>query len=364
MTGLHVAGNRILNGAGQPVRLLGVNHSGTEYACVGGGTHNGTGYAIFEPPDFGSDPRYLQAIRTWHANAIRVPLNEACWLGLDGLTGPYVGAAYQQATVNFVNAATAAGLAVILELHWSSPGNGSQFVPHGQAPMPDRAHTPDLWRSLAQTFGGNTAVAFDLFNEPYPYNNQDADNAWACWRDGSDPADPTNSTHCVGTEWWDKNGNAFNGGRGYVYAVAGMQELVDAIRSTGATNLILAGGIQYANSLRRWLDYRPTDPAGNLAASWHGYPFNICSTASCWDAQLAPVAAAVPLVAAEIGEGDCTGGFVTPLMSWLDQRAASYLAWVWNQWGCSGMQLMADYYTGSPLGAYSTAVRDHLLAVN
>src|SRR5690348_2548140 len=34
--GLHVAGNRILNSSGQPVRLLGVNRSGAEYACVEG----------------------------------------------------------------------------------------------------------------------------------------------------------------------------------------------------------------------------------------------------------------------------------------------------------------------------------------
>lgn len=34
MTGLHVDGNTIKNGAGQAVRLRGVNRSGTEYKCV------------------------------------------------------------------------------------------------------------------------------------------------------------------------------------------------------------------------------------------------------------------------------------------------------------------------------------------
>src|SRR5471030_816883 len=34
ITGLHVSGNQIFNAAGQPVRLLGVNRSGTEYRCI------------------------------------------------------------------------------------------------------------------------------------------------------------------------------------------------------------------------------------------------------------------------------------------------------------------------------------------
>jgi endoglucanase len=360
--GLHANANRILDGSDKAVRLIGVNHSGTEYACVGGGTQDASGYAIWEPTDFGTRAAYLTAVKSWHANTVRVGLNEACWLGLDGVNPTYTGAAYRRSIADFVTMATSAGLAVILELHWSSPGNGSQFVPHGQAPMPDRDHTPALWRDLADTFKGNSAVVFDLFNEPYPHWNQDADDAWVCWRDGSDPADPGNTNRCVGSEWWDLNGNAFNGGRGYVYPVAGMQELVDAVRGTGARNLILVGGVQYANNLRRWTEWRPSDPAGNLAASWHDYPFNVCAAASCWDAQVAPVAASVPLVAGEIGEGDCASGFVGPLMTWLDQHSASYLAWVWNAWGCSGMQLMADYLTGSPTG-YGQGVHDHFLSL-
>src|SRR5688572_20796041 len=52
ISGLHVVGNQIRNGAGQPVRLLGVNRSGTEYACI-------QGWGIFDGP---SDAASLQAI--------------------------------------------------------------------------------------------------------------------------------------------------------------------------------------------------------------------------------------------------------------------------------------------------------------
>ena len=43
MTGLHVVGNQILNGDGQPLRLRGVNRTSGEYGCI-------FNFAIFEGP--------------------------------------------------------------------------------------------------------------------------------------------------------------------------------------------------------------------------------------------------------------------------------------------------------------------------
>ncbi|MFL6127523.1 MAG: DUF4082 domain-containing protein [Mycobacteriales bacterium] len=362
MTGLHVVGNRIVNADGRTARLVGVNHSGTEYACVGGGKQGASGYAIFEPPDFGSNAAYLTAIRGWGANTIRIGLNQACWLGTSGVTAAHSGPAYRQALSRFVAQATGAGLAVVLELHWSAPGTGPDFVPHGQAPMPDREHSVALWRQVAETFRGNPAVVFDLFNEPYPNANRDDEPAWQCWRDGSDRADAGNSRRCAGTEWWDRDGNRLHGGRGYPYPVAGMQELLDAVRGTGAKNLVLLAGPRYGNSLARWPDYRPSDPTGNLAASWHVYPDNPCASQDCWDASVSPVATQVPVVATEFGQADCRSTFVDPLMSWLDRRGGSYLAWTWNTWGCAGHALVTDAARGTPT-PYGRAVRDHFRAV-
>jgi len=39
--------------------------------------------------------------------------------------------------------------------------------------------------------------------------------------------------------------------------------------------------------LSQWNQYKPGDPKGNLAASWHSSGFNACSTASCWNSQIA-----------------------------------------------------------------------------
>src|SRR5207249_4756006 len=55
ITGLHVVGNQLLNAAGQPVRLLGVNRSSAEYACV-------QGWGIFDGP---TDQASVTAMLAW-----------------------------------------------------------------------------------------------------------------------------------------------------------------------------------------------------------------------------------------------------------------------------------------------------------
>ena len=74
--------------------------------------------------------------------------------------------------------------------------------------------------------------------------------------------------------------------------MAGFQSLVNTVRATGATNVIMIGGLAYSNNLSQWLTYKPTDSRNNLVAFAHIYNFNTCANTSCWDSQLAPVAAA------------------------------------------------------------------------
>ena len=96
------------------------------------------------------------------------------------------------------------------------------------------------------------------------------------------------------------------------YTAVGMQALVDAIRATGASQPILLGGLSYANDLSGWLAHEPTDPDHQLAASFHNYEGEACSTLSCWNDEIAPVAAQVPVVTGEFDENDvCPAGPTT-----------------------------------------------------
>ena len=331
---LHVSGNKLVSSTGATVTLHGVNRSGGEFACVQG---NG----IWDGP---MDQASVAAIKAWHANAVRVPLNEACWNAESYVNSAYAGATYQQAVKDYVSLLNSNGLVAILDLHWTDgqyTGNSagcSDAHATCQKPMPDAAQAVPFWSSVATTFKGNNAVVFDLFNEPYPERaTGDETTGWQCW----------------------KNGGTCNG---ITYQVAGMQTLVTAVRNAGATNVIMLGGLAYSNDLTQWLTYKPTDPSGNLVASHHSYNFNSCSSQSCWTSQLAPVIASVPLVVGELGENDCGHSYIDGLTSWLDSQQTGYLAWTWNTWDCSsGPSLISDY-TGTPT-AYGAGSQAHLASL-
>ena len=332
---LRVSGNKLVDAAGTTRRLLGVNRSGGEFMCV-------QGRGIFDGP---VDDASVQAIADWKANTVRIPLNEECWLGLSNINPAYAGANYINAVKDLVSKVKAHGMTPVVELHWTYgqyTGNSAGCTDvHAtcQKPMPDMQYTPSFWTSVANTFKADPTVVFDLFNEPYPDRaTSTTTQAWQCWRDGGS---------CPGIG----------------YEVAGMQDLVDSVRSTGATNVILAGGIAYSNDLSQWLTYKPTDSAGQLAAAWHVYNFNTCSNESCWNSTLAPVVAQVPLVAGEIGENTCSHGFIDQVMKWFDDRGLSYLGWTWNTWDCSSGPALISSYDGTPT-AFGTGLRDHLRALN
>ena len=332
---LHVSGNEIVNGDDQRVILHGVDRSGGQYACV-------QGWGIWNGP---MNQASVTAIKKWGANAVRVPLNEACWNGESYVKAKYRGTYYRRAVEAYVHLLNRNGLVAILDLHWTdgayrgpaSACSSAQAV--CQKPMPDAAQAIPFWRSVARVFRGNNAVIFDLFNEPYPERAAgDESGGWNCWLHGGT---------C----------------KGIPYPVAGMQSLVNAVRSAGATNVIMVGGLSWANDLTQWLKYEPSDPDRNLAASWHSYSFNLCNTPACWDSQVAPVMAKVPVIVGEMGEKDCADTYIDPLMAWLDSKLTSYLAWSWNVGAsCTSGPSLVTSYNGTPSG-YGVGYRSHLLSL-
>ncbi|HEX3345362.1 MAG TPA: cellulase family glycosylhydrolase, partial [Polyangiaceae bacterium] len=190
-------------------------------------------------------------------------------------------------------------------------------------------------------FKDDPGVVFDLYNEPFikPENAETTD-PWTCWLGGC-----VMRRSAPGGETWKS---------------AGMQALVDAVRATGATNVIVLGGLSYANDLSGWLDHAPNDPLHQLAASFHLYNFAWpCSSSACWTGTLGPLAARVPVLTGELGENDCDRGFVDAYMGWADRQGISYLGWAWNTWDCrSGPSLIRDY-DGTPT-AFGAGLEAHL----
>lgn len=312
-------------------QLRGVNRSGAEYLCI-------NNFGIFEGP---VNDESINHIKSWKANAVRIPLNEECWLGVGNLHPQYYGANYRNAVVSFVNALRKNGISVILDLHWShglytgpaiSCKNESALC---QKPMPNAQYSIPFWKSVAEQFKNDDGVIFELFNEPYPDMVYTGEDAWKCLRDGKLACSK------------------------FPYQVAGMQDLVDAVRSTGASNPIMVGGVDFSNNLDQWLKYVPKDPKNKIVAAWHNYALSKCNNVNCWDKVIAPIANSYSVIVGEIGETDCTHKYIDQLMAWMDGKGISYLGWTWNTWDCRKGPALITNYNGTPT-AYGVGLRDHL----
>ncbi|HEY5241305.1 MAG TPA: hypothetical protein VIJ22_07565, partial [Polyangiaceae bacterium] len=136
---MRVEGNQFFTD-NRAIRLVGVSHSGTESACTEGRGE------IFQGP---SGDTLVLPMLGWKVNTVRVPLNESCWLGIDGLAPMSSGLAYQEAIARFVRMLRSHDLFVVLDLHWNAPGRG---VARSQLPMADADHSAAFWTSVAETF--------------------------------------------------------------------------------------------------------------------------------------------------------------------------------------------------------------------
>jgi hypothetical protein len=329
---VRVEGTQLVDGNGKVVRLLGVNRSGTEYACQGG-------YGFFDGP---SSKRSIRFMKRWKINAVRLPLNETCWLGINGIKPALAGDNYRQTIQTYIQRLNNAGLYVIVDMHLAQPGDGQA---HGIIPMPDADHAPDFWRSVATTFADNHSLLFDLYNEPH------GDISWDCWLNGCDV--PSGGV------------GAFNEDHP-PYHAAGMQELVDAVRSTGATQPLMLGGLEYSRDLSGWLAHRPVDPLGQLVASEHNYGKLAPCGGACKKAILG-VKQQNPVVVGEVGETDCKHRYIDKWLPWADSHGLSYLGWTWDavapgSWTCAGGPSLIENYKGKPT-PFGVGFRDHLLAL-
>ena len=403
---LKISGNQFVDAAGHPMRLFAVHLPSSEEVCVEPLYNPGDAGGVFDglPTD-----ATFAAMRSWHINVVRIPLNEQCWLGVNPVRrhgGPHYGITpltgqaavtagraervhYQSVIKAVVAMANRDGLAVILDLHWTAAGNA---VAYGQWPLPDRQYSIPFWRSVATTFKSDRSVAFELFNEPFQRNptTQALTLSWKCLRDGcrgipnacadcgDGSGDHPNTDGCGArcpTEVVHRGGTLVSGADG-TYTSAGTQALVDTIRATGATQPILVPGRDYTNDLGQWLQYMPHDPLGQIAATLHAYQGLPCDTVTCWDTQVAPVAARVPVVATEFGgdtshESDPCPGVVAyddGFMNWADAHGVSYTGFAWdvdffdNPRPTCSYDLLADP-SGTPRYGQGQAIHDHFVAV-
>lgn len=258
---LHVNGNQILDSSGKPVWLQGVSIPSMEWS--GGGEN------------------ILKSVRVslsdWHARVIRLCIRENFWKG----TGPYQldgGAGYRQLVDDVVNLAGASGVYVVLDLH--------RF----RAPEP--VHV-EFWHDVATRYKDHPVVLFELYNEPH-------DLSWKVWRDGGFVSMEKSTGSPVVVE----NKEKLKG-----FDSVGMQALVDAVRETGAKNIVIAGGLDWSYDLSGILKGYALDDRGGhgIVYSTHVYPWK-----SDWQGKFIEVAKVHPIFIGECGATEERLEFIPP----------------------------------------------------
>jgi endoglucanase len=329
---IRVKGRQLVDGAGHVVQLRGVNRAAFESRC----TYDDSGFN-----DGPVDQLSVTAMLSWKINVVRLTLNEDCWLGVNGLPLGGDAAGYRRAVLGYVSLLRRNGLYVmpVVEVFGPDQQQATQIDY-----MPDRAHMPAFWRSLASALRKDRGVIFDPvtevamadWNDPHPAPA----GQWRCWLKG-----------CTIDSVYDNQPR---------YAAAGLQTLVSTIRATGAKQPIVLGGIDYNADLSQLLTHLPADPAHQLVASTHIYDFvQGKDVASTFHDQIEPIAKRMPVIVGELGERYCDSGsaaYTKSVLATIDAERAKgnvvgVLEWTWNaESGDGGWQCPTGQYgEGGPV---------------
>jgi hypothetical protein len=324
-----VSGNKFVNGSGQVLKLAGIN---TEYFITSGTCVTSQG-----------DSDYLGHVAvyaTWKVNIVRIPLDEDCWLNINGVSGG--GAAYQNAVQAYVTALHAHNMYALLSLVFGAPGAHRSML---NPPLPDSDHSPAFWSQVATAYKNDRGVMFDVLGEPNGITFDDT--GWGNWINGC-------SNNCA----WDSKHNVG-------YNAPGAQSLINNIRTAGATTQpITVAGLAWSQEFGKWLQFKPTDTSNSIAASIHLYAPYSCAAQSCYSAMLGKILNTdTPVMTGEFGDFDCTDTFSTPYMNWADHNGVGYIAWVWRIAGCGEGPSLITNYTGTPTN-YGAGIKGHFIAIN
>jgi hypothetical protein len=317
---LSTSGNQILDANGIPVILRGVTINRMK--------------AI---PEIEWAPQLndasFDAMRSWGINAVRLALGQQLWLETECEYSPKY-ASYVDTVVERI---TSRGMVAILDLHYNTR---KRCMPARMWRMADQGSL-DFWRAVSSRYKTNPLVAFDLYNEPH-------DITWQQWRYG---------------------GMLIDGG--VTWKAAGMQQLYNAVRSTGAENLVYVSG-------NGWATKAPPDEyliAGyNIVYSTHRYtcvhePPPKCTTPNPYDP--APPGQRLsrwesfllrnPVQINEFGwPKPSTNGatFYRNVITWAESQGVGWIAHTWDDLGDDPrFALLKDWVTFDPT-PIGTVVRD------
>ncbi len=292
---------------------------------------------------------YFTMATDWKANVVRVPLNQDCWLS--DPSNPSYDPTYEATVDQQVQWAEQFNMDIILDLHWSDKGTYSvgqaclaASINSGngscQQAMAD-AHSLTFWQQVAAKYKSDPHVIFELYNEPFVGRGPNPNSAsWQLWLNGGvDSADG--------------------------FTIVGMQALYNAVRAAGANNLVIAGGLYWANDVSGVTTY-PIQGT-NIAYAAHVYETGTSALPT-----IATASQSVPIIITEFGDGSgsCATATDTSVTQFANKQGgnAPAVELSWTAWAfyaastpCTFPSLIADSTVYAPT-AEGAIVKAALLA--
>jgi Cellulase (glycosyl hydrolase family 5) len=279
---LTTRGNQIIDGTGHPLILRGLQRFGLE-----GGSAN--------PLPTQAE---IQQLSMWGANEVRISLGEQKLLQNSCDYEPN----YLQVVDKVVQWVTSRGMVALINLHFATAGDCRKPT---LIPMADSPGSLTFWQEVATRYQSNPLVAFDLFNEPY-----------------------------VNQSTW-LNGGSYNFD-GHAIAAAGMQQLYLTVRGTGAKNLIVISGLNYASQPPTefvagtdiaYGVHAYTCPTGPPPGCTHANPFDPSPILDKW----IDLAKTYPVIVSEFGwPNGQSGTYNANVIAYADAHHWSWSGFAWD----------------------------------
>ena len=273
---LHVDGADVKNVAGESLWLQGVAVPSLEWNPKGDSSLN----------------TVVHAIEEWKANVVRLAISDKYWFDTAGSKD--AGEPYRALVDNLVEACASRGVYIILDLHRYKAPSEETIV---------------FWKDCAARYKNHSAVLFGLLNEPHSIT-------WDVWLNGGTIKEKVKAADGVIAE----NNEVYK-----TYESPGMQKVLDAVRETGAKNICVVGGLDWAYDLTGILKgFAMKDTSGNgIIYDSHVYPWK-----SKWQEKFLDLVGKHPILLGENGAPKERMSFIPP------ERHEEAGTWVPDMLGC------------------------------
>jgi hypothetical protein len=285
-SGLSVSGINIVAN-GRAVQLRGVNMGDPFWA------RNPAWYPMYSTAD------YATLSQDWHANVVRISIFPTQWKNMDRAT-LLAGLAKE------VNAALGNGMYVIISYHvigwpngWYAAGNPVDTYDSSMLVA------TSFWTQMALTYGSDTRIIFDLWNEPvHPDDFNGVTNPNPLWP-----------------------------------VLKGFYEsLIQTVRNNGAQNIVIATGNRWSS----WLVGIKDNPLADskVVYAYHKYSVVGSNIAAEWNNDTGGLIGIKPIIVSEWGYEDIDvanptwpgsqASYGDPFTQWMENNKLSNLAWMYH----------------------------------